>query len=89
MFNYQVVYARVEKVLGLNTTLRALADDADDTIVFESIGYCQLGIEIFITDDLRSYCEKKGVDINLIDDIKLSKWIEVYLQKEYYRSKPW
>lgn len=87
--NYAAVNSRVENLIKSNNNLLDSAMDAQDRIDEMSNYYNQLWIWDILTMDLQNYCEKKNVDIESIDDNKLSKWIQVYIKKECYITLPW
>ena len=90
MFNFNVVSARVESLIVKSLVLNEMADEAEMKLDEATRYNNQFFICDIITWGLESYCEVKKVDIESIDDDKLSKWIEVYLRKEYYLVHcPW
>lgn len=87
--NYAAVVERVETLIKADKELFNSAIAAQDKIDELSKYYNQLWIWDVLTMDLQSYCEKRMVDIEKIDDVKLSKWICVYIKKECYITLPW
>ena len=87
--NYVAVVSRVEGLIKANKDLFNSAMAAQDRIDELSNYYNQLWVWDILTMDLQFYCEKRKVDIDSIDDTKLSKWIYVYIKKECYITLPW